>query len=140
MKNPAKGCHAAHTTSVVLAFVVFAFATALAFKDAAQASPNAVLQQQIEGTYDSVGRNPDGSRYEGRGQHRRFKNDTVYHQVWNIAGEAFQRPGFALSGNTLVIDWGEARTGDLYRSNPMARSSGTWAAGRGTLIHSARCR
>ncbi|WP_305984808.1 hypothetical protein [Roseibium sp. MMSF_3544] len=126
MKNPAKGCHAAHTTSVVLAFVVFAFATALVFKDAVQASPNAVLQQQIEGTYDSVGRNPDGSRYEGVARIE-VRDGTVY-MVWNIAGETFSGQG-SRNGNTLVIDWGQ-QDPVIYTIEPDGTLQGTWAAGK----------
>lgn len=92
----------------------------------APAAPKAVYAPQIEGAYQVQGLNPNGSRYEGRVTIT-VKDNTAFFR-WDIAGQTFHGQG-PLTGNTLVIDWGEADP-VIYQINADGTLNGTWAAGR----------
>lgn len=90
------------------------------------AAPKAVYAPQIEGAYAVQGLNPNGTRYQGRVTIK-VKDNTAFFR-WDIAGQTFHGQG-PLTGNTLVIDWGEDDP-VIYQVNGDGSLFGTWAGGR----------
>lgn len=92
----------------------------------ANAAPKTAYQPQLEGEYSVLGRNPDGSPYQGRVTIT-VKNGVAFFR-WQITGETYHGQG-PLNGNSLVIDWGDADP-VIYRINADGSLSGTWSRGR----------
>ncbi len=86
----------------------------------------AVLQSHIEGTYAVNGKNPDGSRYQGRVTIT-LKNKTAFFH-WKIKGDDFYGQGQMIDGR-LVVDWGQ-NDPVIYLLNSDGTLHGTWDAGR----------
>ncbi len=87
-------------------------------------SPTSV--EQLEGTYSVDGRNPNGSRYEGR-VYITAKNGIAFFR-WEISGQTFHGQG-GMAGSVLTIDWGESQP-VIYRVNADGTLDGTWAGGK----------
>ena len=90
------------------------------------AAPKAVFLPQIEGGYAVQGLNPDGTRYQGSVRIT-VKDGTAFFRR-DIAGKSFHGQG-PLTGNTLIIDWGQANP-VIYTINSDGTLTGSWAAGR----------
>ena len=113
-----------------LCLLVLAMPLVATLATPAPAAPKAVYAPQIEGAYRVQGLNPNGSGYEGRVTIT-VKDNTAFFR-WEIAGDTFHGQG-PLTGNTLVIDWGEAQP-VIYQINADGTLKGTWAGGRASEI------
>ncbi|MEO9526181.1 hypothetical protein [Roseibium sp.] len=112
--------------AAVLILAVSAAPVLAALSVPSHATTKTAYQPQIEGVYSVLGRNPDGSPYQGQVTIS-VKDGTAFFQ-WRIAGQTFHGQG-PLTGDTLVIDWGETDPVH-YRIEADGSLFGTWARGR----------
>ena len=81
----------------------------------------------LEGRYEAVGRNPDGSTYTGSvsvsRQGRKFA------LIWQVGADSYRGVG-VLEGNVLTVDWGDT-TPVVYALTDDGILQGLWSGGRG---------
>ncbi|HEX7534448.1 MAG TPA: tetratricopeptide repeat protein [Syntrophales bacterium] len=87
-------------------------------------------ERRVEGTYNVVGTNPDGTSYSGMVTITR--NDGAYVFVWTIGSSTFRGTG-NFQGETLIIDWGQSYP-VIYKVAEDGRLIGTWNNGNASEV------